>query len=257
MRVGVGVGGVGRKKHRSHHRLQLDVDARLLAGLLDDRLRLLPGRINGGLEHELQRFAVLGANAVGALFPAGRLENRVGFLDVEFEFGIFRPETFRIVEEVCRGDTGAAIDEFLDRGAIDQQADCLAHRRVAEQGMPGLAAGALAVHLDRRIGRVQHYELDIAARSDPHSAFAGTFQPLQNFVFHQHVPGIIIFAGLQYRARSRHRIAAALHFQRIEMRPVGDVVVGVALGQHQIARLEIDEKIGAGAHRFQVGRRVA
>ena len=35
------------------------------------------------------------------------------------------------------------------------------------------------------------------------------------------------------------------------------MVVGVALGQHQIARLEIDEHVGAGADGLQVGRRVA
>ena len=80
---------------------------------------------------------------------------------------------------------------------------------------------------------------------------------VQDFVFHLHVPGIIIFAGLQHRARGRHRVAAALDFQRVEMRPVGDVVVGIALGQHDVARLEIDEHVSAGADRLQVGRRVA
>ena len=90
-----------------------------------------------------------------------------------------------------------------------------------------------------------------------HLAFAGGFQPEQDFVFDLHVPGIIIFAGLQHRARGRYRVAAALDFQRVEMRPVGDVVVGVALGQHHVARLEIDEHVGAGADRLQIGRRVA
>src|SRR5229473_805359 len=134
MRVGVGVGGVGGEKHRCHDRLQLDIDARLLARLLDDGLRLLPGRVDRGLEHELQRLAVLGANAVGALLPAGGLENLVGLLDVEFEFGIFRPDAFRAVQEVCGGATGAAVDEFLDRGAIDQQVEGLAHRRSLNSG---------------------------------------------------------------------------------------------------------------------------
>src|ERR1700730_11930954 len=55
--------------------------------------------------------------------------------------------------------------------------------------------------------------------------FAGTFQLEQDFVFHQHVIAIIIFAGLQHRARRRHRVAAALDFQRIEMRSGGNVVV--------------------------------
>ena len=122
--------------------------------------------------------------------------------------------------------------------------------------MFGLDAGALSVHLGPWVGGVEHNELDVAARRNGHFAFAGTFQPLQDFVFHQHVPGVVIFAGLQHRARGRHRIAAALDFQRIEMRPVGDVIVGVTLGQHEIPRLEVDEKVRACAYRLQVGRRV-
>src|SRR6202022_209066 len=159
----------------SPRRLQPGLDARLLARLLDDGLRLLPGRIDRGLVRELQRFAVLGANAVRALLPAGGLENRVGFLDVEFELGVFRPDALRGVQEVCGGGSGAAVDEFLDRGAIDQEVEGLANRRVAEQRMFGLQARALAVDLDRRIGCVEHDELDGAGLDNAYAAFAGTF----------------------------------------------------------------------------------
>ncbi len=41
------------------------------------------------------------------------------------------------------------------------------------------------------------------------------------------------------------------------MRPVGDVVVGIELAADHVARLEIDEHVWAGAHRLQIGRRVA
>ena len=88
MRVGVGIGGVGGEEHRSHHRFQFDVNARLLARLLDDGLGLLPRRIDRGLEYELQRLAVLGADAVAALVQPGTLEDLVGLVDIEFEFGI-------------------------------------------------------------------------------------------------------------------------------------------------------------------------
>ena len=59
----------------------------------------------------------------------------------------FERNLLRVVEEVRGGGAGAAVDELLDRGAIDQEVDGLAHRRVAEQRMLGLDAGALAVHL--------------------------------------------------------------------------------------------------------------
>ena len=131
MRIGIRVGGIGREEYRSHDRFEFDLDARLLAGLLDDRLRLLARRVDGSLEDELQRLAVLGANAVATLFPAGSFQDLVGFLDVEFEFGLFRPVTFRVVQEVGRGDRGAAIDELLDRTAIDQEVDGLANCRIA------------------------------------------------------------------------------------------------------------------------------
>jgi len=51
-------------------RLQFDLDARLLARLLDDGLRLLPGRIDSRSGTRTSALCLLGANAVRALFPA-------------------------------------------------------------------------------------------------------------------------------------------------------------------------------------------
>ena len=123
--------------------------------------------------------------------------------------------------------------------------------------MLGLDTRAFTINLHRRIRHVEHDELNGARLDDAHLALAGALKLGQDFVFHLHVPGIIIFAGLQHRARGRHRVAAALDFHRVEMRPVGDMVVGIELGADDIARLEIDEQIRTGAHRFQVGRRLA
>ena len=57
LRVGVGVGDVGREEHRGRHRFQLEVDAGLLAGLLDDRLLLLARAVDRRLVDELQLLA--------------------------------------------------------------------------------------------------------------------------------------------------------------------------------------------------------
>ena len=43
----------------------------------------------------------------------------------------------------------------------------------------------------------------------------------------------------------------------VEVRPVGDVVVGIELAPDDVARLEVDEPVGPGADRLEVGRRVA
>ena len=122
LRVGVGVGDVRREEHRRRHRLQLEVDAGLLAGLLDDRLGLLARRVDRGLVDELQLLAVLRPDAVRPLLPAGLLEQLVRLVDVELPLHRLRPEALRVVEEVRRRDAGAAVDVILHRLAVDQQA---------------------------------------------------------------------------------------------------------------------------------------
>ena len=81
-------------------------------------------------------------------------------------------------------------------------------------------------------------------------ALAARLQPLEDFVLHLHVPGEVVLAGLQHGARGRDRVAAALHLDRVEVGPVRHVVVRVDLALHQIARLEVDERVGPGADRL-------
>ena len=88
-------------------------------------------------------------------------------------------------------------------------------------------------------------------------ALAALLEALQDLVLDLHVPGVVVFAGLDHGARRRDRVAAALHLDGVEVRPVGHVVVGVDLAADHVARLEVDELVGAGADRLQVGRRVA
>ena len=88
-------------------------------------------------------------------------------------------------------------------------------------------------------------------------ALAALLEAQQDLVLDLHVPGEVVFAGLQHRARRRHRVAAALHLERVEVRPVVHVVVRVDDARHHVARLEVLEHVGAGADRLEVGRRVA
>ena len=120
-----------------------------------------------------------------------------------------------------------------------------------------LDARPLAVDLLPGVGVVELDVLDVAAGGDVDAALAARLQPLQDLVLDLHVPGKIVFAGLQHRARGRHRIAAALHLDGVEIRPVGHVVVRVDLAVHQIAGIERHEHVGAGADRRQVRRRLA
>ena len=91
-RVGVGVADVRREEYRCRDRFELDLDAGLLAGLLDDGLRLLTRRIGRGLEDEFELLAVLLADAVRALGPAGLVEDLVRLVDVELVFQLRRLE---------------------------------------------------------------------------------------------------------------------------------------------------------------------
>ncbi len=83
------------------------------------------------------------------------------------------------------------------------------------------------------------------------------FEALQQFVLDLHVPGEIVFAGLQHRPRRRHRIAAALHLDRVEIGAVRHVIVRVDLAADDVARLEVDEHVRTGADRREICRRLA
>ena len=101
--------------------------------------------------------------------------------------------------------------------------------------------------LDRHSG----YDLDAALGVDT------AFKFEEDLVLDLRIPRIIVVAGLDHGTGRRHGIAAALQLDRVEMRPVGHMIGGVALALDQIAGLEIDEPIRTGPHRLQVCRRLA
>ncbi len=100
--VGVGVGDVGGEEHRGDHRFQLDVDAGLAAGLLDDGLGLLARPVDRGLVQQLQLLAVLLADAVRAGLPARILQQLGRLFDAELPGGVPETNLLGAVEEVGR-----------------------------------------------------------------------------------------------------------------------------------------------------------
>ena len=123
--------------------------------------------------------------------------------------------------------------------------------------MLGAELGALAVDLGPRIGGVELDVLDVAAGRDDAAALAALLEAQKDLVLDLHVPGKVVFAGLQHGPRRRDGIAAALHLDRVEMRLVVHVVVRIDHAGDHVARLEVLEHVGAGADRLEVGRRVA
>ena len=81
-------------------------------------------------------------------------------------FVFFETNLLRSVDEVGGIDAGAAVDVLVHRGAIDQQVERLPHRRIGQERMLRLEAGALAVDLGPRIGVVELDVLDVAAGHD-------------------------------------------------------------------------------------------
>ena len=228
------------------------------AGLLDDRLGLLARLVDRGLVEIFQLLAVLLADAVGALLPARLLQNVDRLVDVELVLRVLGAEAFRIVDEVGRRPAGAAVDVLLDRVLVDQQGQRLAHRRIAE------AIGCLVLRLERSPSTSVHGSVLLSwmCSMKPASlmidaALAALLQAREDLVLDLHVPGEVELAGLQHGARRRHRVAAALHLDGVEVRPVLDVVVRVDHAGHHVARLEVLEHVGTGADRLEVGRRLA
>ena len=122
--------------------------------------------------------------------------------------------------------------------------------------MRGLEAGPLAVHLAPGIGEVELDVLDAAGRIDLGAALAALLEAAEDVVLDLHVPGEVVLAGLQHRPRRRGGVAPALHLEGVEEGPVGHVVARVELAAHDVARLEVDEAVGAGADRLEVGGRL-
>src|SRR5215831_21274406 len=99
--------------------------------------------------------------------------------------------------------------------------------------MLGLAARALTVHLCPWIGAVELDVLDAAGWRYEHPPLAALLKPQQDLVFDLHIPGKVVFAGLQDGTRRRDRVATALHLDGVEVWPIGDVVIGIELAPHQ------------------------
>src|SRR5262249_55403014 len=130
-----------------------------------------------------------------------------------------------------------------------------AHGGVRQQRVLSLDARALAVDLGRRIAVVELDVLNVAALGNIDAPFPASLEPLEEFLLDRHVPGVVVFAGLQHSAGRRDGIAAALHLDGIKVWPVRRVVIWVEFTPHYIARIESDELVWTGADRLEVGRR--
>ena len=153
--------------------------------------------------------------------------------------------------------SGAAVDEVRDRLAVDEQVDRLQHRGIREGGMLRLQRGLLAVDLLVGVGRVQVDEFGIVAEDDADAALAAVLEPLQHLVLDLEVLAEVVVARLQHGAGGRHGVASALELDRVEIGPRRPVVSLEADAAHHVAGAELDEFVGAGADRREVGGRVA
>ena len=119
--------------------------------------------------------------------------------------------------------------------------------------MRRLDARALAVDLAQRVGEVAEDVLDLAAPGDVDLPLASLLHPLEHVVLDLHVPGEVVFAGLDDGAGGGDGIAPALHLQPIEEGPVRLVIAGKDLGPDDVAGLEVHDAVGPGADRLEVG----
>jgi hypothetical protein len=87
--------------------------------------------------------------------------------------------------------------------------------------MAGRDAGALAIYFDPRVGRVELNMLDAAARSDNNCAFSTCFEAFQHLVLDLHIPGVVVFPGLQHGSCRRDRITTTLELDGIEIGAIG------------------------------------
>src|SRR6516162_2941695 len=171
MPVGVRIRGVGGKINRRRYRFELHLDARLLAGLLDDRLGFLARRVDRSLKDKLQFLADLGANAIWTAFPAGLLQQLVRLFDIKFPLRVLRCEAGRVIYEISRRDPSTPVDVLLYRSTINEQFHGLPNCRIVEQRMLRLNARTLSVDFRPGVGAVELDMLDIPAGYDFGVAF--------------------------------------------------------------------------------------
>ena len=123
--------------------------------------------------------------------------------------------------------------------------------------MGALHARALAVDLRPRVRLVELDVADAPAERDANRALAAALETLQHVVLDAaDLRRVVVFAGLEHGARRRGGVTAALDLDRVEERPVGDVIGGIDLGLEDVARLEIDEPVRTGPDRFEIVRRL-
>src|SRR6266545_3258798 len=120
-----------------------------------------------------------------------------------------------------------------------------------------LDARPLPIDLAPGVGEVALDVLDVAGRDDLRAALAALLEALEDVVLDLDVPGEVVLAGLEHGPRGGGGVAAALHLDRVEERPIGDVIVRVDLAADGVAGLEVDEAIRPGADRFEIRRRLA
>src|SRR5437867_3614219 len=256
VRIRVGIGWIGGEEDGGDDGLDLDLDPGLCARLLDDRLRLLAERVDRGLVDQLELLAGLGAHAVGTALPAGGVEELVGLVDVELPPGVLRGKARRPVEVVGGDDAGASVDMLLDGAAVDEQVQGLAHGGVGQEGVGRLHARALAIDLLPRVGEVALNVLNGAAGHDVDAPPAALLETVEDVVLNLEVPGVVVLPGLQDGAGGGDGVAPALQFERVEERPVGDVVGRVQFGMDRVAGLEVHAAVRPGADRLKVGGRL-
>ena len=83
--------------------------------------------------------------------------------------------------------------------------------------MNGLDTGALAIHFDPRVGRVELNVLDAASRCDNNCALSACFEAFQHFVLDLHIPGVVVLAGLQHGSCRGDGITTPLELDGIEI----------------------------------------
>src|SRR5215831_3487212 len=258
MRVGVAVRRVGAAEHGRRDRLQLHFDPRLARGLLHDRLDLLCGRIDRGLEHELQLDAVPLPDPVRPATPAAGLEDLIRLVDIELPRRRLTSVGRRRVQPARRRTTRPAEDLLLNGAAIDQQAQRGHHRRIEKERMLRLDAGPLPVYFSPRVGLVDLDVHDVAPEREVELPLADRFQSHEDVVVDaRHVRRIVVGAGLEHGARSGHRVTAALHLDGLEERPVRNVIARIDLGPYEVAGFEVEASIRSSPDRPQVRRRLA
>src|SRR6266481_8287310 len=89
-----------------------------------------------------------------------------------------------------------------------------------------------------RIALVQLKVRDPASEGDGDLALAALLEALEDVVVDTcDSRGVVVLAGLEDRPRSRARVASAFDLERVEIRPVGDVIVGIQFSLQEISRL--------------------